>query len=378
MARPAALALLLALLSAQQVVLGQNANFTLTFSRAAPAAPLSPTSPATVGVNLGASLARVARRAHARARARAAERTWRCSCVCGARRGAGRQPAPPRPRAVAPAVPTNEHMQRLRPPPCAHAPSGRAPPSFLSCARRPPRRGRRLLAVLHEAPGRERCARGAARGTQSALFSAAVHHMRARAACAAADASPARRGRPGARLFGVGGVSGTLQSTVPGTWGNALDDTPVYSSATFAAALAALRAPDGHDPSRAASFPRPPQFAAVDSILSTPAATTPDAIDGAPAATVAALASIGITPLVVTQIGCSSFDFSTDAPADAAYWAERWELYKHQYVLSRWTWVRGITKIECASRACVRATDCVVGAARGKLTSVCVRGASLE
>jgi hypothetical protein len=146
----------------------------------------------------------------------------------------------------------------------------------------------------------------------------------------------------------VGGVSGTLQATVPGTWGNALDDTPVRTSATFAAALAALRTPAGHDPAAAPTFPRPPQFAAVDAILA-----TADAIDGAPAATVAALAAIGITPLVVTQIGCSSFDFTTDAPADAAYWAERWELYKHQYVLSRWTWTRGISKIECAFAFCV-------------------------
>ena len=68
----------------------------------------------------------------------------------------------------------------------------------------------------------------------------------------------------------------------------------------------------------------------------------------------AALASVGVAPLVVTQIGCSSFDFSTDDNSTAAYWAERWELYKQQYVVSRWTWTRGITRIECACLHCGR------------------------
>ena len=79
-----------------------------------------------------------------------------------------------------------------------------------------------------------------------------------------------------------------------------------------------------------------------------------DVLEGNANNTVAALASVGVAPLVVTQIGCSSFDFSTDDNTTAAYWAERWELYKQQYVVSRWTWTRGITRIECACLRCTR------------------------
>jgi hypothetical protein len=39
---------------------------------------------------------------------------------------------------------------------------------------------------------------------------------------------------------------------------------------------------------------------------------------------VASLASIGIVPLVVTQVSCASFDFTTEDPTQAAYWMERW------------------------------------------------------
>jgi hypothetical protein len=152
-----------------------------------------------------------------------------------------------------------------------------------------------------------------------------------------------------ARLFGTGGIAGSsLRTTVSGTWGNSLDNTPVTSSATFEAAVARLRTPDGHNPARTSAFARPAQFAAVETELATSATSGADAIDGNANATVAKLARIGIAPLVVTQIGCGSFDFTTDAPTDAAYWAERWELYKHQTVLSRWAFVRGIRKIECA------------------------------
>ena len=46
------------------------------------------------------------------------------------------------------------------------------------------------------------------------------------------------------------------------------------------------------------------------------------------------------------QIGCSTFSFSTMNNSKPNYWAERWELYKQRYAVSRWTWVRGITDIE--------------------------------
>ena len=130
-----------------------------------------------------------------------------------------------------------------------------------------------------------------------------------------------------------------------GTWGASLNNTAVVDRATFVAAITVLRSAAGHDP--AAPWPRAAQWASVEAAL----ATTDVALEGNPNATVAALTSVGVPPLVVTQISCSSFDFSTDDNATAAYWAERWELYKHQYVVSRWTWVRGIARVECASPA---------------------------
>jgi hypothetical protein len=141
-----------------------------------------------------------------------------------------------------------------------------------------------------------------------------------------------------------------------------LNNTAVADRASFFAAIAALRSPAGHNP--AASWPRAAQWAAVEAALAT-TATGSDALEGNPNSTVAALVSVGVAPLVVTQIGCSTFDFSTDDNTTAAYWAERWELYKHQYVVSRWTWTRGITRIECASLALASASSaCLVADAR--------------
>ena len=133
---------------------------------------------------------------------------------------------------------------------------------------------------------------------------------------------------------------------MPGTWGASLNNTAVADRASFDAAISALRSPGGHDP--AAAWPRPAQWSAVETALSTTGSSSDVILEGNPNATVAALDAAGVPPLVVTQIGCSTFDFSTDDNATAAYWAERWELYKQQYVVSRWTWLRGITKAECA------------------------------
>lgn len=48
----------------------------------------------------------------------------------------------------------------------------------------------------------------------------------------------------------------------------------------------------------------------------------------------------------VPQSTCGLFSFSTFANSTGAYWAERWELYKHQYALARWAWIRGVRRIE--------------------------------
>ena len=162
-------------------------------------------------------------------------------------------------------------------------------------------------------------------------------------------------------MFGVGGVpsGSTLQASVPGTWGASLNNTAVTNSASFVAAIAALRSPAGHSPS--ASWPRPAQWAAVETTLATTGSGS-DALEGNTNATVAALASIGVAPLVVTQIGCSTFDFTTDDNTTSAFWAERWELYKQQYVVSRWTWTRGITRVEFWNEPDLIATTTTRGA----------------
>ena len=161
-------------------------------------------------------------------------------------------------------------------------------------------------------------------------------------------------------MFGVGGISGgSLLNTVGSSnWGRDIDGAGVSSSATFGAAVAQLRSASGRDPRMTNSWRNPPQWASVETTLATTdVSDASSAIDGNVNSTVASLASIGIVPLVVTQVGCASFDFTVDSPAASAqaataYWGERVELYKHQYVLSRWTFVRAIQKIEARRSAC--------------------------
>jgi hypothetical protein len=135
-------------------------------------------------------------------------------------------------------------------------------------------------------------------------------------------------------------------------FGKNLNGVVVDSLAAFNAAVALLRTPAGHDINNAGGLAKPAQWATVEEVLATTDTSEPSQeIDGNPAASVASLATINIIPLVVTQISCKTFDFTVDSPDGGnatAYFKERWELYKHQYVLSRWTYMRGIRKIECA------------------------------
>ena len=150
-------------------------------------------------------------------------------------------------------------------------------------------------------------------------------------------------------MFGIGGTQGgSIRTTVGSSnWGNDLSGAPVTTLAAFNAAVAQLRTSQGRNPAAAGSFANPPQWAIVESVLAlTDTSSASNAIDGNPAATVASLASIGIVPLAVTQLSCKTFDFTADSPSTPGYFGERWELYKHQYVLSRWLYVRGIVKME--------------------------------
>ena len=151
-------------------------------------------------------------------------------------------------------------------------------------------------------------------------------------------------------MFGLGGISGgTLVNTVGGqlNYGKDLNGNPVTTYAQWQAAVAQLRTPTGRDYNNAGNLVNPALYKQIEVTLATTDTSAPsEEIDGNVNSTLAALATLGIVPLVVTQVSCASFDFTTDLPTDAAYWPERFELYKHQYVLSRWTYVRGIRKIE--------------------------------
>ena len=151
------------------------------------------------------------------------------------------------------------------------------------------------------------------------------------------------------RVFGVGGIpSGPLRNFVGNSnYGNDMNGAAVTSFAQWQAAVAQLRSSTGRNPASAGTFANPPKWSAVDAVLATTDFADPaDALDGNPNATVASLAAMGLVPLAVTQISCKSFDFTVDSPGQAGFFGERWELYKHQYILSRWLYVRGIVKQE--------------------------------
>jgi len=129
-------------------------------------------------------------------------------------------------------------------------------------------------------------------------------------------------------------------------WGNDMSNKPVTNQAQFNAAVATLRTPAGHDPSKASTFARPPLWALYDTSMNTGAIGGTVDVSGTVTNTVAQLIANGIEPLLVMQLGCSTFSFTTFDWANATYWGERWELYKHQYIMARWAYVRGITRFE--------------------------------
>ena len=146
----------------------------------------------------------------------------------------------------------------------------------------------------------------------------------------------------GARLFG--GSGGVLPRTLYATtFGTALDGSAVTSAATYTAAVAQLRLPAGHSPT-STTWANPVNWAAYNQGLS--AMTMSSAVGNSVEGTVAALQQAGIEPLLVQWNTCSAFSYSTFDAASAAYWAERWELYKHQYALARWAWTKSVRKLE--------------------------------
>ena len=160
-----------------------------------------------------------------------------------------------------------------------------------------------------------------------------------------------RLGVSGLRIFGLAGGFGTLQgfSTAglsaqdyKAVWGNDLNNNAVTNQATFNAAIATLRTPLGHTPG-AYAWPNPPRWASHEILLN----YTSVAPDGnSMLNTVASAQSIGVEPLLVFWMGCGVFSFTTLDPTTSVYWAERWELYKHQYIGARWAYNHGVRKLE--------------------------------
>jgi hypothetical protein len=66
---------------------------------------------------------------------------------------------------------------------------------------------------------------------------------------------------------------------------------------------------------------------------------------GNPADTVDRLAKLKIGVLAVEFLPCGDFEFTSMDPTSGTYWAERWELFKHTYVVAGWGWTRAVTKV---------------------------------
>ena len=150
----------------------------------------------------------------------------------------------------------------------------------------------------------------------------------------------------GVRIFGGAGSMKTLQAFVgPAMWGRDLNGNPVNNTATFKSAVSSLRFPAARNFTAAAFalLPNPPKITALATLLSG-SGTGPT--DASMASTVAVMQSFGIEPLVVDWLTCGVFAFSTLNQTNGTYWAEHWELYKHQYTAAAWAYSHGVRKLE--------------------------------
>lgn len=155
-----------------------------------------------------------------------------------------------------------------------------------------------------------------------------------------------RLGVNAVRSFGLNAMGTTLSSFVShagGTYGADLTGAPVNSVVEFEAAVAQLRSVQGRTPNAAHTWANPPAWAAFAAQMNANA-STPDG--GSLSATVAALVANGIETLLVFSLNCNQFSLVTMDPSNAAYWQNRWELYKHQYIAARWAYANGVRKLE--------------------------------
>ena len=168
-------------------------------------------------------------------------------------------------------------------------------------------------------------------------------------------------GANGARLFGMNGLisgqnlTGVVTGTAPGSnsaqllsYGNDFTNTAVTNLTTFNAAVAALRKSDfsGRNASNTALAYAAPWAAVYNNLQTVDNSTADTQSQGSPAANLAALGRLGVQPLAVQWLSCTILDWSSLSPSAAIYWGERWEVYKHQYVLAYWAYQNGVKRIE--------------------------------
>ena len=144
-------------------------------------------------------------------------------------------------------------------------------------------------------------------------------------------------------------VASSVSATRLLSWGKDPTNTPVIDQTTFNGAVTLLRSTAGRSTSNPANWPYPPVWNQVEVNMGTTDATSAATeLVGNPADTVKQLNAAGISTLAVNWLSCTTntFVFTNTDPSTSIYWAERWELYKHQYVLAGWAWKRGISRIE--------------------------------
>jgi hypothetical protein len=152
------------------------------------------------------------------------------------------------------------------------------------------------------------------------------------------------------RIFGTlngVGLSATLQvlaTSNGGTWGNDLNGVPVTNLASFNAAVGLLRTTNGRNPNHPWVYP--PVWSQIELNLNT-SLTEPTKIAGGNSAnSIGVLNMYGIPVLATMWLTCDNFEFASFDLMNATYWGERWELYKHQYILAIWNYNRNVTMFE--------------------------------
>ncbi len=130
-------------------------------------------------------------------------------------------------------------------------------------------------------------------------------------------------------------------------YGNDPLNVSVSSQAAFTTAVGYLRGQYGRSYSPPNTWVYPPAWAQVDANMAfTDTSSNVGEMTGNPLDTVNRLAALGIQTLGVSLLPCNQYVFQSMDPTSALYWRERWELYKHTYVVAGWFWKRAMQRVE--------------------------------